>query len=401
MMKKLTLVTALLCILAMPAAAVDFKAGDWDLSLGGSIRLDAGYQISDLGDEPLGYEDSKTDFFTENPGNSRVNFGAAYGDVSGFIEAGIGNGSTIYTRHAYINYNMGDNGSLLIGQTWSLLAPMNPCQRLNGDNILKGYGNLYSHRAPQIRYTNNYGDMITYSVAIEDTKYEEPSGLAPSYVVNDIIPALQANASIKVNENVSVTPSALVQQSEMKSQDFVIVGGQTIPGKDQTLITWAGAVDATVKIDTLTLSGEFWYGQNVGLISDYIDSRPDKASSTFGMPIADLGLVGFKDVIAYGGWAQVSMPIEAITFNAGVGYQTSEVNGIDMITEDDVTTQAVYANFVYKFFDNFYMQPEVAFFDHGKDARKIQIAANGFPYVIGANDLGDDIFLGVHFQYDF
>jgi len=44
--------------------------------------------------------------------------------------------------------------------------------------------------------------------------------------------------------------------------------------------------------------------------------------------------------------------------------------------------------------DTFYIQPEITYFNYGKDA-----LVNSLPG--GGNNLGSDIFAGVHFQADF
>jgi len=51
-----------------------------------------------------------------------------------------------------------------------------------------------------------------------------------------------------------------------------------------------------------------------------------------------------------------------------------------------------FVNVLYNLTDNMYIQPEFSYFDYGDDATKN-------PGV--GNDLGNDIFVGVHWQADF
>ena len=47
----------------------------------------------------------------------------------------------------------------------------------------------------------------------------------------------------------------------------------------------------------------------------------------------------------------------------------------------------------------FFIQPELAYYDHGNDANRLQRSplASG----LKTGDLGSEVFAGVHFQYDF
>lgn len=116
---QLGFVCCFITALAFSANAADFKLGQADCKVGLDFRVDAGYQVSDLGDVAAGEEDSKTDYFTETVDN-RLNLAVNYNDVSAFFEAGLAT-SSITSRHIYASYDMKENGKVLVGQTWSLL----------------------------------------------------------------------------------------------------------------------------------------------------------------------------------------------------------------------------------------------------------------------------------------
>ncbi len=413
-----TLVSLLVVLgIAVPAIAAEFKIGDVDFKLGGSLRYDVGYQLSDLGDVAIGGEDSQKDFFMVNPGNSRLNLQVAYGDMTAFVEAAIVS-DDITTRHAYLTYDMGDSGQLLIGQTWSLLSQNLPNQRLNADDCLIGAGDLYSGRNPQIRYTMDVDDSVSVSVAIEDNDNTTPDSLIGSYVVDELTPAILGSLTFNVDDSISINPSFLIQQYEMKSSAIAVnytVGANTVlvPLKDHDLIAWALALNGTIKpTEDIRIDVEGWYGRNVGVFASGMDIRPAKKTSNFGVPLADvtglaiftvngnanalITLRDFDDVPSYGGWFQVTLPVDPVTIYAGAGYQECQLDGPSYLIETELATWGAFVNAQYNITDNFYVQPELAYFDYGNDVLK-----TGYSGIWGSNDLGSDIFVGLHFQYDF
>ena len=138
---KFSLAALLATTCATPLSAANFKAGDFDLSLGGSVPLDAGYQRSATGDKLAGEtEDDKLDFFCKLPANNRLKFGAARDNLKGYVEVGFGS-SEFKTRHAYLTYTNGSH-SLLVGQTDVPLLTEKAAQILDEENGLAGYGDL-------------------------------------------------------------------------------------------------------------------------------------------------------------------------------------------------------------------------------------------------------------------
>lgn len=382
---------AMVFCFASSSSAATLKIGDVDFTLGGSIRYDVGYQFSDLGDQPTVLtEDSKIDFFVDDPGNSRLNLKVDYGKVSGFYEAAIS--SDITTRHAYISYDMGGGNGLLIGRTWSLLALHFNEQRLLNDDALFGAGNLYSGRNPQVRYTCKESDNITFNVALEDNNASTPQGLTKSYVADELTPALLANLVYTLSNTVTLIPSCLVQLYELK--------GSTYGAKDIDVLSWALALDGIVKADSLTLDFEAWYGQNVGMFADAFDLRPSQKTSTFGAPTANLLDTDIDDVNSFGGWAQLAIPVDQVTIYTGAGYQQAEVEGPGATYESEISTWGIFVSCKYNLTKQFYIQPEIAYFDWGNDAQKT-LTGTDVTYAPGNNDLGNDLFVGIHFQFDF
>jgi hypothetical protein len=374
------------------AAAVVFMLGmstpSWavaDFAIGGSVRLDVGFLSQDFGDWPeaifgAGAEDSRTDFYVSDPGNNRLNFKATVGDVTGFFEFGFGAGSTSM-RHAYASWDMGGGSSLLFGHTWSIMSFGFTDQRQNGDLANIGFGCLYWGRNPQLRYTYA-GETFTVQVSIEENRITFPSGLTGAlYLQEDVLPMISATGTFAPMETLTLTPSVMYQTYDW-------TGG--LPGvRDVSVDVWCLAVDGRLDFDMFRISFEGWYGQNLGGAANLLDLRP-AFTVPFGAPVGNATGTDIEDVNTYGGFVQLTFRFEPALLNIGGGYQQADVeNSPSALYESDISTMSFFVNVLYNLTDNFYVQPEISYFDYGDDALK------------GANDLGSDVFVGVHFQADF
>jgi len=386
---------ALLVIgLALPSWAASFKAGDVDITLGGSARLDVGWQMSDFGEmydiddetgeiEYLDVEDSQTTFFLTNPGNSRLKVGASYGDIFVYIESGISS-SGWSQRHTYGQWNMGEGNSLLVGHTWSIFSLHFANQRLASDDACIGAGCLYTSRHPQIRFTHK-GDNFAFNIAIEDTKVDTSiDGLwsSSAYLAEDIIPAIMASATFTM-DMLSITPSVLYQQYNLKGISDEI--------DDVDISGWGVSLDATAKTDMASIDVSVWYAMNAAIWASLFDQRGGLI--TAGAPISIDG-DDVEDVASFGGFLEFGVPMGDNTLYLGAGYQQSDtedyqdlIDEEDLDLEDSVSNYALYINYKYSITKGFYIQPEVAYFNWGDD-------------ILG-EELGSDMYIGVHFQYDF
>lgn len=409
---------ALLVIgLALPVQAASFKAGDTDLTLGGSARLDVGWRFSDFGDQSKGSAeiDDKDSVFLGNPGNSRVFMKAVNGKLAGYAELGLGTGSDISTRHIYLTYDMGGGNSVLIGRTWTPVAEDSPNQRLFYDDGMQFFGDLYFDRADQIRFEHTQ-DKLTFKAAIQapvnnlpvndviDTIYT-PTEITDTegnpqtiYVAEDItfnskydleavLPAINLAMSYD-GGNFTITPSLYAQTVKFRALD------EEGPfSKDITATSYALAVDAAFKADPLTISCELWWGQNLAVAANLANGIDrDFYNADFGMPGIDYDANGsdINDVNSYGGWIQLAANLKPGTLYCGFGYQNAEVQDEPSDEyEDDVSTWGAFINYEYPIAKGFTVTPELLYVNYGTYPEK------------GDNDLGDDIFVGLHFQYDF
>jgi hypothetical protein len=400
--KKWILALAVVVLITgIPGAshAAKFKLADIDWELSGSIRLDAGYRFSDLGstpETPAGQESKQTDWFLENPGNSRLGLKATYGGVLAYYEVAVPtNTSSWTTRHLYAKYSFNDSNSVLLGQTTSLLAPLDPEQHLRQDKLLNGFGNLYPSRNPQFRYSYKTGGL-TANIALQDTKETVANTfVSGSHIVDSYLPVVMASVEYKT-DRFMIMPSAYYQSYELKKNDAVDTTDSI------NVNSWALALDGTFKTDIIQLAAELWYGQNLSTFS--IDQRSStKKTTTMGAPVANAAGSDIKNVNSYGGWIQAGIPVKPVTIYVGYGIQQAQVQKTDtssIIYEDYVTTQGAFINAKWEALKGFYIQPEIAWFFNGDDAQKT-LSAKDTTYATGENKLGSDLYAGIHFQYDF
>lgn len=390
----LTALAIMVIALALPAQAASFKIGASDWTLGGSVRLDTGWQISDYGDSDF---DDETDFFLENPGDSRINAQAVYGKMTAFAELGLGNtrgGTDVGVRHLYATYTLGGGNSILLGRTWTCLAEDSPNQLLWGGNAMFGFGDLFAGRHDQIRFIHAQ-DKLTFQVAIEDAKGAEPADVSTTVggfdvSTENIFPALVMSMGYD-DGKLAVTPSLYVQTFKFKVQAPALNIEE-----DEDITSYALACDASINLNALKISGEIWWGQNLSTLG--LDMRGHGASTAFGGPVLEInaatGAINLDDANSYGGWVQLAAKVKPGTLYVGAGYQQADTEMPGAGFEDEISTWGAFINYAYPIAKNFTITPELAYFNCGDDANKNLFGA-------GANELGSETFIGVHFQYDF
>lgn len=417
---KTTYVTLMACSFAMPAAAASWEVGDVKLSLGGSVRLDAGYKITDPGDTELidpdavpgdaAYgltmpDDSRKELFVENPGNSRVKFKAKWEDLTGYVEAGLDTDKNIYTRKAYVSYKPADT-TYLIGRTYTPIGTESPSQRLAEDKALQGFGDLDLSRSDLIMVTHNMGD-ITFDFAIQEITNKTPSesidDILTKYRDEAMLPAIIARMTYE-SDNFRIAPAVYWQQVSYLSDAYDTSGALPMEYSDLDIMSYLVAVDGSIKFDPVTLGFSGWYGQNPYIVDSGIDNRG--GDYKLGRPVVTKPLGGLdtmadvEDATAYGAWLSIEAKLGDNTLCTGLGYQggeieTGESNPSVLVNyKEDVSAMAAFVNVKIPVKGKFSITPEIAYFDKGDAVNKNRAG-------LGRNDLGSDIYAGIHFQYDF
>ncbi|MFO7857954.1 MAG: hypothetical protein R6V11_03440, partial [Ectothiorhodospiraceae bacterium] len=169
-------------VLAMAAAgqaqAVEFTAGDTDVTIGGYTKLTGIYNVDqDLGDSAffqnveLDEDDTETDGSTRlHARQSRITLATSSdvewgGPVETFIQTDFyGEGTELRLRHAYLEWN-----GVLAGQTWSNFQPLNFAPTID----FAGPAGYIFNRQGQLRYTVDTGPgALSFSIEDPDASFD-------------------------------------------------------------------------------------------------------------------------------------------------------------------------------------------------------------------------------------
>ncbi len=188
-MKKL-LLSCVIALLAVPAFAVEFTSGDFKANIYGNIYADGFYTYSSENFEPM-YSSMKIENGRHSFGSyafvGSSNFGVtmSYQNVSGTIEAGLGDP----VRKFYLKYNIGGRADhyILAGRD-NNIAFYNYGQMSNDGQCMIDYGTLANKRRLQLRYGISGFEMAIIIPQIgfgsgDDKAYTDSFGY--SYTDND------------------------------------------------------------------------------------------------------------------------------------------------------------------------------------------------------------------------
>ena len=339
-MKKLfVLFTALALVVAftLPASA----AATWDFY--GSSRITTFY--TDASEEAGDVQNTGWDI----QGNARIGARVKNGAIAGRFEYGSGPN----LRMLYGTWDFGE-GQLLVGQTYTPVCLFYSNQAFGGDAGLLNFGGVYNARRPMLRLS--VGD---FKVALVNVHAESDLGTDGGTEV--LLPKLELSYDLKAG------PVGLK-----------FAGGyQTYTadpnGVDEDVSACVGAVGFSVGLGPVTLSGNGYYGQNVGQYGLWNHGADDAI------------LVGgsVEDTTTYGGIFVANFKATpTLSFELGGGYVLNEND-----EQEDDDGLSYYANAVITLAPGFFIVPEVGVLDYSDDA--------------SGNDAGDMLYFGAKWQINF
>ena len=405
-MKKISIIPAsflMVLIFAASSLAVEFRVGGTDLNVGGSARLDAGWQYNDKGDVGQGEAGTNTKMFVTIPSDTNLYLRAKNGNLLGYVELGLSNPhQTVYNsspnysqeqdkgavriRYMYGQYAFNSNNELLIGQTDCMFSQLTPKQYLYDDNGMQGFGVVLSDRYPQIRYTYKQ-NRITAQIALQQPVANDPEDfkLYADYEANEILPAIVGSLTYKVNNDISIIPNLYFQYYKLKTNS-------TLAKDDIDVTTFGLCVNAQAKINVVDLTGGIWWGVNLGIFGNDKRFNLDENSTVFGAPVgneyAEAGVsTDIKNNQSYGGWVQVAANAGPGLLRVGIGGQRAQTGVTAHGYTENIYTWGMFANYTYMLVKNFSIAPEIVFMNNGYD--------------VDRSNLGNTTLAGVHFQYDF
>lgn len=247
-------------------------------------------------------------------------------DVEMFVELGIGgeSGSTgVNLRHAFGKWDFSTTGQLLAGHSTSPFSPLFPSQAIGNNaeesfNVGKGYGEVSSGRAPQVRYTykllNSRGAV---AVAFLDPNQDDEIEEEIEGVRSSDLPRLDVGVAYRAF-NWQIFPGFFFQQ-----KDF-----DDVALSDDSVTSWGASLGARGGRGPFVLSAEVNLGEN--LRNANLSLGESVASNTGGAFLftdaSGQTRIGDTEVVSWwvdGGYKFTHNELQG-TFHLVVGEMTSE-----------------------------------------------------------------------------
>jgi len=241
------------------------------------------------------------------------------------------NKAHLMLRHAFVQFDCLRTGwSLLAGQTWDVVAPLNP-STLNY-SVLWYVGNI-GYRRPQIRLQNTFdlgGVNLIVQGAVARTigsSYDDPL-IAKQTGADAGYPNIQARTAL------SFGGTTVGISGHYGEEEHDYIGSR----KEAHVRTWSGCVDWTVPVAPgVLIKGEAHTGSD---ISQFLGGIGQGIQSGTG------GTRNVKGVRSSGGWMAATLgPWTDWCFNLGYGME--EVARADLVAGQRRSNSCAFANAIY------------------------------------------------------
>jgi hypothetical protein len=395
-MKKsliLTLILGLVVIMAVPASAFRIDgAKDMKLYIGGMALTDIGWWHMDkVVANRTGHGEFTTDYNSmvlTVPRHSRFRTLVQSGNVGAYWELGMGRDlvagheeqdnnilagqrtNYIETRKIYGYYTFG-NCTLMAGKNdgsfWTAVPAQNFGFENNNHVIGLGWGAVYDDRAAQVRFSQDVSKMFSYQIALVQPSVVDVTVAGVNYDSVAKWPRIDAMVTLNFGA-VSLLPAVSYQQ---------LVWDQSPTQFDDRFDSFLAQLPVKVKAGAFSFVGQIGYGQNLLFPLQSAYWRPARIGGSV------------KNTTGWFGLADVGFTAGAVTPHFFIGYDAPENS--DAYVGDKKNQRLMYgvsAN--WKLTDNFFILPEFAWYDYGKN-----------PAVQGNPDLGSEWLGGVQFQFVF
>jgi hypothetical protein len=259
--------------------------------------------------------------------------GQAEWDLYGENSVSNENKAEFMTRHAFITVQDIDTGwSLLAGQTWDVVAPLNP--RTLSYTVLWWAGN-YGYRRPQIRVEKAYhaanGQVFSVAGAVartigSGTTLNTDTGADKGY------PMLQGRVAWTF-PFINGLGSTVGLSGHFGEEEYDL---STTPSQEETVSTWSTCLDVTMPVcETVSFKGELYRGSNLGQLLGGIGYGVDDSTNVS---------TGPEEVHNYGGWVAAAYdPANPWSYNVGYGFSKNAQEDVDRVNNMHISPTS-YAN---------------------------------------------------------
>jgi hypothetical protein len=355
-------------LVVLAAAALPLSAGEpsYGFKFSGFFKTDAMWDNTRLypGDYRLWvqpYDEKNNEFFlTAN--ETRLGFDFWWDETTYTTKAKLEfdfygaapaeNKSQPMLRHAYVSL-AGGSWMLLFGQTWDIIAPLNP--KTVNYSVNWGQGNI-GYRRPQIRFAYKFyqGEKtaVKLDVGISRNIGSDVDGDGFDDGADAAIPTFQGRLGLGTSMG-SEGKLAIGVSSHYGLEKYADTTSAELDAKDTP--SWSINGDLMIKVNEyVALMGEFFMGEN---LKQYLGGVLQGVN-----PLGD-------PLPATGGWGLVQInPSESATFNFGYSWDNPDEaewkvpdNG-KSYTLRDLNTEA-YGNLMYKLTGNVTLMFELAWLE--------------------------------------
>jgi hypothetical protein len=408
---------------ALPAIA--------DVKIGGIIFADAWYEFQDK--ENSGTGDDAAKFNVQIPNITRLygKWNSDEKDVGMWIELGLdGNGVNergVVTRHACGWWQVNPLLKITAGQTVTGLAPLLPQQMLGTESshvnsIGGGFGDIYSGRVPQVRFTltpnENFQIDVAFSdpnitsagfIDVIDSGVKDSKGNTISAVEDGItytynpwgkkdssLPRIDISAIIKAG------PLTLYPGIMYANKTFTLAGDASNDA-DDSITTYIISMGAKANFGPVCIKGELNFGQNWGnqdflaIGTEHLAAATDSVKKYYGGALA-IGDDKIEDTELFGGWIDAGITVGAAEIHTIIGIQNYANDMEPNETDDDFEQTVMMYGFSVpvKVAKNFKIRPEIMYYDLGE--RENYTEDNGNYKDV---DRGSYVIAGAQFQITF
>jgi hypothetical protein len=334
--------------------------------------------------------ESRTVSHVEVPNMTRLRTRWSNEDKVGmYTELGLGGsqGSTgVKLRHAYGTWDISQTWQLMGGHSTSPFSPLFPSQTIgnNADesfNIGKGYGEISSGRAPQMRLTYKFlNQRGAFAIALLDPNRGTELDLLSTTdkaEKNTIFPRVDIGMAYRTF-NFQIFPSFFYQK-----QDY-----SEVVGSDDSVTSWGTSLGFRAGKGAFIFSGEVNVGQNMGNAGLSIGDSPASKNAGAWLDVTRKK-IGDTNNLSY--WLDMGYKFSSSETQSTVhliyGTMQSESDKFDYQTSMLGISVPIELPWIAK---GFRVRPEIFVYDKGDNS-------------IGGTevDQGRDILGGVQLQYTF
>lgn len=392
-MNKKIISSAVCLVLAGGAGSALAKS-----TLGGIIFTDFYVQSLDSDASPTGDDLTRTKIELPNMARLRGKW-TNEDDVTMYIEYGFGGSSAASgtnLRHAWGKWDFSTTGQLMAGHTSSPFSPLFPSQTIGNNaseshNVGKGYGEVSSGRAPQVRYTYKFlNKRGALAIALLDPNRKDNIDNDIGGEKSSTLPRIDIGMAYR-SYNWQFFPGIFYQKSEYDGQDI---------GED-SVTSWGASFGAKGGSGSWVFSGEINAGQNMRNANLSIGGSAASLAGGAYLYQDNTGLTRIADTDNFSGWIDVGYKFQSGevkgTVHVVAGHMESDRSDSGNSLIDLKYTSTMFGISVPidlpRVAKGFRVRPEVFYYDNDND--------NGLDMDGVIQKDGREIIAGVQLQYTF